>query len=432
MSESRTDGRAPSRIETACVHGSYDPSEHHQAVSMPIYQASAYSYDSVDGAAALFSGELEGNIYSRLGTPTTDEAERRVARLEGGIGAVSFASGMAALSGFILNFLKSGDAVACSFSVYGGTAGLLSDTLPRLGIEAAFFDPLRAESLRAVMTDRVRLIIAENLANPALSVPDHEGIASIAREWRVPYLVDNTLATPIVSRPLSYGADFVLHSTTKYMTGHGDAIGGMIVDGGSFHFDRARYPAMFDPAPNGKPYVEAFGREVFLTRLRMKTLMNLGGCMAPFNAWLLLRGIESLHVRYPRHLENAAYLAGKLATHPLVAWVNHPSLPAHPSRENARRYLDGTFGAMIGFAPKGGFDAARAFIDRVKLVTHTTNIGDAKTLVIHPASTTHRNMSARQREAAGIGDDFIRMSVGIEHAEDIYESIDEALRYGSV
>lgn len=414
--------------ETVCVHGSYDPRDNRKAVAMPLYQSAAYSYDSADDAAALFSGEASGNIYSRLGTPTTDEAEKRVASLEGGIGAVSFASGMAAVSGFILNFLKSGDSVAASTNLYGGSLGLLSDTLPRLGIETRFFDPLDESSLARAMTDSTRLVMAENLANPSLSVPDHERLSAVARAWCVPYLVDNTLATPIACRPAEFGADFVLHSTTKYMTGHGDAIGGMIVDAGTFAFDCERYPLMFDSAPDGRPYVEAFGAGAFLARLRMRVLMNLGGCMAPFNAWLLLRGLESLHVRYPRHLENAAFLARKLAAHPRVEWVNHPSLPSHPSHENAKRYLGGTYGAMIGFAPKGGFEAAKRFIDRVALVTHTTNIGDAKTLVIHPASTTHRNLSADERRAADIGDDFIRMSVGIENADDLYNAIDEALR----
>ncbi len=424
---SNDEGKKPGR-GTTCVHGSYDPREHRRAVAMPLYQSAAYSYDSADEAASLFAGESSGNIYSRLGTPTTDEAENRVALLEGGIGAVAFSSGMAALSGFMLNFLRSGDAVAASKSLYGGSMGLLGDTLPGLGITTRFFDPLDAESLRAVTDGSTRLVIAENLANPALSVPDHEGLSAVARERRVPYLVDNTLATPIACRPAEFGADFVLHSTTKYMTGHGDSIGGMIVDSGTFEFDRERYPLLFDPASDGRPYAEAFGKAAFLTRLRMRVLMNLGACMAPFNAWLLLRGLESLHVRYPRHLENAAFLAGKLAGHPRVEWVNHPSLASHPSHRNAERYLGGTYGAMIGFAPKGGFEAAKRFIDRVRLVTHTTNIGDAKTLVIHPASTTHRNMSAAQRAAAGIGDDFIRVSVGIEDADDLYGAIDEALR----
>ncbi len=420
--------RSSLRPETLCVHGTYDPFDHNRARAMPIYQSAAYCYDSADSAAALFSLAEEGNIYSRLGTPTTDEAESRVALLEGGIGAVSFASGMAALSGFLLNFLRSGDAIAASTSLYGGSMGLLSDTLPRLGITARFFDPLDAGSLERVMGDDVRLVLAENLANPSLSVPDHAGIVAVAKGWRVPYLVDNTLATPLITRPLSYGADFVLHSCTKYMMGHGDAIGGMIVDGGTFEFDPDRYPLMFDPAPNGKPYVEAFGKRAFLTRLRGKVLMNLGGCLAPFHAWLLLRGLESLHVRYPRHLENALALAEALSRHPAVAWVNHPSFPDHPSRANAERYLGGRYGAMVGFGLRGGYEACRGFIDRVRLVSHTTNIGDTKTLVIHPASTTHRNMDAAARRLAGIGEDFVRMSVGIEHWEDVYGALDEAFR----
>ncbi len=413
--------------ETLCVHGSYDPFEHHRSRSVPLYQSSAYCYDSTESAAALFSFAETGNIYSRLGTPTTDEAESRVSLLEGGIGAVSFASGMAALSGFMLNLLRPGDEIAASSQLYGGSAGLLSDTLPALGITARFFNPLSPESLEGVLTDRTRLVLAENLANPALSVPDHAGISAVCRREGLPYLVDNTLATPMISRPFSYGADFVLHSCTKYMVGHGDAIGGMIVDGGSFSFDPGRYPSLFEAAPDGRPYAEAFGARAFLTRLRSKILMNLGGCMATFNAWLLLRGLETLHLRYERHLDNAAYLASELSRHPSVAWVNHPSLEGHPSRANAERYLGGRYGAMIGFGLKGGFEACRSFIDRVRLVSHTTNIGDTKTLVIHPASTTHRNMDGEARRAAGIGDDFIRLSVGIEHRDDILAAITSAL-----
>lgn len=428
MMKNDAPGEAIRRPETVCVHGSYDPFEHNRSRSMPIYQSSAFCYDSADSAAELFSFAAEGNIYSRLGTPTTDEAEARVAQLEGGIGAVSFASGMAALSGFILNFLGSGDEIAASTSLYGGSAGLLADTLPALGITARFFDPLDASSLERVMSARTRLVIAENLANPALSVPDHAGIAAIARRERVPYLVDNTLETPIISRPMKYGADFVLHSCTKYMVGHGDAIGGMIVDAGTFAFDPERYPLLFEAAPGGRSWVETFGNKAFLIRLRGKVLMNLGACMAPFNAWLLLRGLESLHVRFERHLENAAWLASELSRLPEVAWVNHPSLPGHPSRENADRYLAGHYGAMIGFGLTGGFDSCRRFIDSVRLVSHTTNIGDTKTLVIHPASTTHRNMAPAARRAAGIGDDFIRLSVGIEHREDILGAIVVAMR----
>jgi O-acetylhomoserine (thiol)-lyase len=394
---------------------------------MPLYQSAAYCYESADQAAALFSFAAEGNIYSRLGTPTTDEAESRVSLLEGGIGAVSFASGMAALSGFILNFLKSGDMIAASTCLYGGSMGLLKDTLPALGITARFFDPLSPASLEEAVTPATRLIMAENLANPGLSVPDHDAISAVARRENIPYLVDNTLTTPLSCRPASFGADFVLHSCTKYLMGHGDAIGGMIVDCGTFTFDRERYPLMFDAAPDGRPFAESFGKKAFLVRLRGKVLMNLGGCMAPFHAWLLLRGLESLSVRYERHLSNAIRLAQALKANPAVAWVNHPSLPEHPSHKNADKYLGGRYGAVLGFGLKGGYEACRKFIDRIELISHTTNIGDTKTLVIHPASTTHRNMSPAERAAAGIGDDFLRLSVGLENPEDLLRAIDLAL-----
>jgi O-acetylhomoserine (thiol)-lyase len=413
--------------DTICVHGTYDPFEHNKARSMPIYQSAAYCYDSAEHAADLFSFQETGNIYSRLGTPTTDEAESRVALLERGIGAVSFASGMAALSAFILNFLKPGDEIAAANCLYGGSMGLLTDTLPALGITTRFFDPLDARTLDAAMNARTRLVMAENLANPTLSVPDHEGISARAKAARIPYLVDNTLATPLACRPSEWGADFVLHSCTKYMVGHGDAIGGMIVDAGTFEFDEARYPLMFDRSPTGKCFVEAFGKMAFLTRLRGKMLMNLGGCMAPFHAWLLLRGLESLHVRYPRHLSNAQWLAAELPRLPGVAWVNHPSLPAHPSHENAKKYLSLQYGAVLGFGLDGGYDACKGFIDRVQLLSHTTNIGDTKTLVIHPASTTHANVDPDTRIKMGLGDDFIRMSVGLEDPTDLLNAIRKAI-----
>lgn len=413
--------------ETICVHGTYDPYAHQRARNMPIYMSSAYCYDSADHAASLFSFAEPGNIYSRLGTPVTDEAEARVALLEGGLGAVSFASGMAALSGMVFNMLRPGDHIAASNCLYGGSMGLLTDTLKVLGITVSFFDPLVPASLEGIIGPATRLVMTENLANPTLSVPDHAGVAAVARAHRLPYLVDNTLATPLTCRPKDFGADFVLHSCTKYMNGHGDAIGGMIVDCGSFVFDRERYPLLHDPAPDGRSFAEAFGPLAFLTRLRGKVLMNLGGCMAPMHAWLLLRGLESLHVRYERHLENAAWLARELAGHPGIAWVNHPSLASHPSHDNARRYLGGRYGAMVGFGLKGGFAACQKFIDKVELLSHTTNIGDTKTLVIHPASTTHRNMAEADRLAAGIGNDFVRMSVGLEHQADLLAAIDRAI-----
>ncbi len=413
--------------ETLFVHGGYEPKEHNRSRMVPIYQTSAFCYDSTDHAADLFSMDESGYIYSRIGNPTVDAAEQRVALLEGGIGAAAFASGMAAVTAFILNFLKPGDVILASDCLYGGSFGLLQDTLPTLGIHTRFFDPLRGETLEALITDECRLVFVENLANPALVVPDYESIASICRAHKLPLAVDNTIATPYLTNPFRYGADFIIHSCTKYMEGHGSIIGGMVVDGGSFAWDRERYPLLFEAAPGGKDYVEKYGKDAFLTRLRGKVLMNTGGCMAPFNAFLLLHGLESMHVRMERHCENAAYLASALLSLPQVAWVNYPGLVSSPSHANAEKYLRVHFGAMIGFGLKGGYEACRNFIDHIKLLSHSTNIGDTKTLIIHPASTTHRNMPPDDRHKAGITGDFIRMSVGIENAEDLNAEILKAL-----
>jgi O-acetylhomoserine (thiol)-lyase len=414
-------------LETKCVHGDYDPYKHNRARALPIYTSAAFCYDSSEHAASLFALEEPGSIYMRLGTPTTDEAEKRCAMLENGIGAVSFASGMAALSAIVFALMKSGDVIAASNSLYGGSMGLLSDTLPSVGIITRFFNPQDPESLKKIMSSDVKLIITENLANPGLSVPDHEKISQIAKENGVVYLVDNTLATPMLCRPIEFGADVILHSSTKYMMGHGDAIGGLIIDAGTFAWRREKYPLMFDKAPDGTPYAEKFGANALCTRLRGKILMNMGGCMAPFNAFLLVRGLESLHVRMERHCANAEAIAKRLSADKRVAWVNHPSLSGHQSHEMAKKYLGGRFGAMLGFGLKGGYESCRKFIDNIKLLSHTTNIGDTKTLVIHPASTTHRNMTAAERQSAGITDDFIRMSVGIENADDIMMEIEKVL-----
>ena len=413
--------------ETICVHGAYDPSKHNRSRAVPLYQSAAFTYDSSDHAAGLFALEEEGYIYMRLNNPTVDEAEKRVALLEGGLGSVGFASGMAASSGFLLNFLRQGDEVLAANCLYGGSTGLLKDTLPSLGITAVFFDPLYPEKIESLITSATRLILVENLANPILTVPDIAAYAAIAHKHKLPLAVDNTVATPLLSRPFLYGADFVIHSCTKYMEGHGNIIGGMVVDSGTYCWDKERYPLMFDPAPSGQPYYEKYGSQAFLTRLRGKVLMNLGGCMAPFHAYMLIHGLESLHVRIERHCQNALAIARWLEKHPRVAWVCYPGLSSHPYYLNAQKYLGGMFGGMIGFGLKGGFTACKQFIDNVKLLSHTTNIGDAKTLVIHPASTTHRNLSAEDKKAVGITDDFIRLSVGLEKAEDLMAEMDKAI-----
>ena len=298
-----------------------------------------------------------------------------------------------------------------------------------MGICTDFFDPLDPDAIRAAVNEDTRLVFVENLANPALVVPDYETLSEVCRKFRVPLAVDNTIATPYLTNPLQYGADFVLHSCTKYMEGHGSILGGMVVDGGSFVWERERYPLLYEKAPGGRPFAEKFGPQAFLTRIRGKVLMNTGGAMAPFHAWLLLHGLESLHVRYPRHAENALFLAEQLALHPQVAWVNYPAFSAHPSHVNARRYFRaGHYGGMLGFGLVGGYAACKGVIDRIRLISHCTNIGDTKSLMIHPASTTHRNMPEADRLRAGIGNDFIRLSVGLENREDLWAALREAIR----
>lgn len=414
-------------IESICIHGNYKPSEHNRARGIPLYQNAAFTYDSAEHAAALFNLDTPGSIYMRLGNPTVDEAENRLAALEEGIGAVAFASGMAALTGFILNLLRPGDEIAASDCLYGGSMGLFTETLPALGINTRFFNPLSAAGLRDILNHQTRLVFVENLANPSLTVPDLDGIAAVCRENRLPLAVDNTIASPVLCRPARFGADFIYHSCTKYLDGHGGIIGGMLIDTGRFEYDAARYPNLFTPAPGGASWIEKFGPEAFLKRLRGKILMNTGGCMAPFHAWLLLRGLETLPLRMERHVENAGKIVSFLIGHPAVKNVIYPGLPTHPAHATARRYLGGRFGAMVGFTLKGGYEECRHFVGRVQLLTHTTNIGDTKSLVIHPASTTHNNLTPEERARAGIPDDFIRLSVGLENAADLIEDIRQAL-----
>ncbi len=415
-------------IETHCVHGAYNPHDHNRARGIPLYQSAGFVYDSVDHASKLFSFDEPGYIYMRLGNPTVDEAEKRITLLEGGRSAVGFASGMAALTGFVLNMLRPGDEILAANCLYGGSMGLLNDTLPTLNIKTRFFNPLDIKSVEKEITPATRLILVENLANPTLVVPDVAAISTIAKRHRLPLLVDNTIATPFLAKPIAHGADFILHSCTKYLEGHGNIIGGFIVDAGTFVFDKERYPLLYEDAPGGVSFMDKFGKDAFTMRLKGKVLMNTGGCMAPFHAYMLLHGMESFHVRMERHCTNAAAIAAFLSQHEKIAWVNYPGFSDHPSHDNAKRYLNGYFGAMMGFGIKGGYDACKSFINSVKLLTHSTNIGDTKTLVIHPASTTHRNVDPQERMKNGITDDFIRMSVGIENVNDLIAELDNVLK----
>jgi O-acetylhomoserine (thiol)-lyase len=413
---------------TVLVHGTYKPEDHNRSRAVPIYQTAGFTYDSADHAAALFGLTEPGFIYSRLHNPTVEEAEQRLCLLEGGVGAVAFASGMAAMMGLMLNVLRPGDEVLAASCLYGGTIGLLRDTLSNFGIKTHFFDPLRVDDLKRQLNSNARMIVVENLANPRLLVPEHEAISAVAKENGILYVVDNTVGTPYLTNPRDYGADIVVHSCTKYLDGHGNILGGIVVDSGTFEWNQERYPLVHEAAPSGQSFVEQFGPLAFVTRMRSKVLMNTGGCMAPFSAFLLNRGMETLHVRMERHCENAATLARFLEGHPCVSWVSYPGLESHPAHSQAKRYLRVHFGGMLGFGIQGGYEAGKRFINQVALLCHSTNIGDTKTLVIHPASTTHRNLTAAERESAGIGDDFIRLSAGLEDVRDLELELDRALK----
>jgi O-acetylhomoserine (thiol)-lyase len=400
-------------FETKCVHGNYDPFKFNKSRAVPLFQSAAFVYENTQDAADLFSFDKEGHIYMRLDNPTVKEAEDRIAMLEKGIGAVCFASGMAAVTGFVFNFLQSGDRILSGMNLYGGTSGLFKDTLPKLGINTDFFDPENCSEMEKMIRPDTKLVWVENLANPGLSVPDLKAISAVCRKHKIPLAVDNTIATPLLCTPIDYGADFIMHSCTKYLEGHGNILGGIIIDAGTFEFSKDRYPMMFEEVSGGKNFVEKFGKMAFLGRLRGKVLMNTGGTMAPFHAYMLIHGLESFHVRMERHCENAEKIVDFLSKHEKISWVKYPKLKNHPSHENAKKYLNKYFGAMVGFG--------------IKLLTHTTNIGDTKTLVIHPASTTHRNLSDAEKEKAGISKDFIRLSVGIENADDLIREISKTL-----
>jgi O-acetylhomoserine (thiol)-lyase len=421
-------------IETLAVHGGQSPDPATGSRAVPIYQTTAYVFDSTEHARKLFSLEEEGHIYTRIGNPTTEAFERRIAAMEGGVGAVAFASGHAALVAAILNICHAGDEIVTSASLYGGTYNLFATTLPKYGITARFVDPADPENFRRAITPRTRALFAEVIGNPRLDVVDMATVADIAHEQGVPLIIDNTFATPVLCRPFEHGADLVVHSATKWLGGHGAAMGGVVVDSGRFDWNSPKFPGFTEPDPSyhGVRYATDFGPAGFITKLRVQMLRDLGACQAPFNAFLLLMGLETLPLRMRAHSENALAVARFLADHPAVAWVQYPGLASHPTHERARRYLRGGYGGMLVFGVKGGLEAGARFIDAVKLFSHLANVGDAKSLVIHPASTTHSQLTPEQRVAAGVGDDLIRVSVGIEHADDLIADLAQALEQAAL
>ena len=421
----------PPAFDTLSLHAGQVPDPVHGARAVPIYQTTSYVFQDADHAAALFNLERPGHIYSRISNPTVAVLEERLAALEGGVGAVCTASGMAALHLAIATLLSAGDHIVASASLYGGTVNLLAATLPRFGITTTFVKPRDLDGIRAAIRPETRLVIGETLGNPGLEVLDIAAVAKIAHDAGVPLLIDNTFATPYLCRPIDFGADIVMHSVTKWIGGHGIAIGGVLIDGGHFDWDRGgKFPTLSEPYAgyHGLVFTEQYGPAAFIMRARTEGLRDFGACISPTNAFHLLQGVETLGLRMARHVENTAKVLAFLSANPAVAWVLHPTLASHADHDLAARVLPKGAGSIVSFGIKGGRPAGRKFIESVRLASHLANVGDAKTLVIHPASTTHQQMAAEQLTKAGVGEDMVRLSVGIEAAEDIIADLSQALR----
>ncbi|HEY0604317.1 MAG TPA: homocysteine synthase [Herpetosiphonaceae bacterium] len=416
-------------FDTLALHGGQvaDPTTGARAV--PIYQTTSYVFRDTDHAQALFALQEFGNIYTRIMNPTSDVLEQRITLLEGGVGALAVSSGQAAETLAILNVAEQGDNILSATSLYGGTYNLFHYTLPKYGIDVKFHDPDNPEEFIAQIDDRTKAVFLETVGNPRLNVPDLEAIAKLAHEKGVPVIVDNTVPTPYLLRPIEWGADIVVHSATKFIGGHGTSIGGLIVDGGKFDWAASgRFPNYTTPDPSYHNLKFAdLGAPAFILKARVQLLRDLGPALSPFNSFLFLQGIETLSVRLDRHCQNALGVARFLSEHPKVDWVNYPGLPSHPSYELAQKYLPKGQGALIGFGIKGGKAAGRKFIDSLQLFSHLANIGDAKSLAIHPASTTHSQLTPDEQVTTGVTDDFVRLSVGLETLDDLLADLDSAL-----
>ena len=419
------------RIETIAVHGGYTPDPTTKAVAVPIYQTTSYAFDDTQHGADLFDLKVPGNIYTRIMNPTCDVLEKRVAAMEGGIAGLSLASGMAAITYAIQTIAQAGDNVVSSATLYGGTYNLFAHTLPRYGIEIRFADHRDPASFARLIDGKTKAIFCESIGNPLGNITDFERLAEIAHAHGVPLIVDNTVPSPYLCRPFEHGADIVVHSLTKYLGGHGTSIGGAIIDGGKFAWTehQARFPLLVEPDPSyhGVSYTETFGAAAYIARARVVPLRNMGAALSPFNAFLILQGIETLPLRMDRICDNAVRIAHFLRTHPKVSWVNYAGLPDHPDHALVQKYLGGRASGILTFGVKGGREAGARFQDALKLVTRLVNIGDAKTLACHPASTTHRQLSKEELEKAGVSEDMIRLSVGIEHVDDLIADLDQAL-----
>ncbi len=423
-------------LQTLAVHAGQEiPDPATGARAVPIYQTSSYVFKSTEQAANLFALKEFGNIYTRMMNPTSDVFEKRVAALEGGTGALAVASGQAAETLALLGMTEPGDEIVAANNLYGGTYELLHYAFPKLGRTTTFVPSDRPEAFKRAITPKTRAIYAETIGNPKLDVPDFEVIAKIAHDAGIPLVVDNTVGTGLV-RPIDYGADALIISATKYIGGHGTSIGGVIVDSGNFNWNNGKFPGFTEPDPayHGIKYWDAFGNVpgmgnvAFVMKVRVTLLRDLGPCLSPFNSFLFLQGLETLPLRQRAHSDNALEVVKYLKTHPAVAWVNYPGLPEHPTHKVAAKYLKGHYGGLVGFGIKGGLAAGKRFIESVELLSHLANIGDTKSLVIHPASTTHQQLTREEQAETGVTEDYIRLSVGLEDVEDIEADLDQALR----
>ncbi len=419
------------KFDTLTLHAGQRPDPATGARAVPIYQTTSYVFDDTEHAASLFNLERAGHIYSRISNPTTAVLEERLAALEGGVGSVCTASGQAALHLAVVTLMGSGGHIVSSSAIYGGSHNMFVHTLPRFGIETSFVDPRRVEEFRKAIRPETRLIFAETVGNPGLEVLDLPAVAEAAHDAGLPLMIDATFTTPYLCRPFDHGADLIMHSLTKFLGGHGVAIGGALIDGGRFDWEASgKFPTLTEPYAgyHGLDFAEEFGPAAFIMRARAEGLRDFGACMSPTNAFYILQGVETLPVRMKRHVENAQAVARFLQDHEAVSWVNHPDLGQHPDHELAQRLLPRGSGAILSFGIRGGRDAGRRFIEAVRIFSHLANVGDAKSLVIHPATTTHQQMDTAALEAAGVGEDMVRLSIGLEDQADLLGDLEQALR----
>jgi O-acetylhomoserine (thiol)-lyase len=422
--------------ETLALHAGQQADPTTGARAVPIYQTTSYQFKSTEHAANLFGLKEFGNIYTRLMNPTTDVLEKRIAALDGGVGALAVASGQSAITLALLNIAQAGDGIVSADNLYGGTYNLFHYTFPRLGIKVNFVPSNDTAAFQKAITPKTKAIYAESIGNPKLDVADIEELAWVAHKNNIPLIIDNTV-TPYLLRPIDFGADIVVYSATKFIGGHGTSIGGLIVDSGKFDWTNGKFPLISGPEPSyhGLDFVEALkplGNIAYIIKARVTLLRDLGPALSPFNAFLFLQGLETLHLRLPRHASNALTVAEHLQKHPVVAWVNYPGLKSSLEFVRAKKYLPNGAGAILGFGIKGGLEAGRKFIDSLQLISHLANVGDAKTLAIHPATTTHQQLSEAEQLATGVTQDFVRLSIGIEHTDDIIADIEQALKKSQI